>query len=288
VLSSRSSVSAVLACCLAASACADRDPPTVTPSALLHRNDVALGAPVDITLRFRLAHGAAPLAGNHRVLLRFLFDDGTVMASYDHDPPTPAQEWQPETPVTYTRRIFAPEIPYVGDVPVVVGLVPSSGKRLRLFGKEVGDRMYEVARFKLHAQRILVVPLDGWHRHEGDGEGGYRWTQSRSTLTFRNPRQDSVLHLRLSAQPDVFPAPQQASLHIGSGAVHTFPVAATQTDYQIPLTAADFGADDEVLMTIAVDRTFVPAEVQKGGDHRELGVRVHNIFLETSGLSSLR
>jgi hypothetical protein len=97
-----------------------------------------------------------------------------------------------------------------------------------------------------------------------------------------------VLHLRLSAQPDLFPAPQQASLLIGNRAVHTFPVAATQTDYQIPLTAADFGADDEVLMTIAVDRTFVPAEVQKGGDHRELGVRVHNMFLETSGLSSLR
>ena len=281
MLSSRSIVTAALACSLAASACADRDPPRATPSALLYRDDIALGAPVDITLRFRLTRGAAPLAGNHRVLLRFLFDDGTVMASYDHDPPTPAQEWQPETPVTYTRRIFAPEIPYVGDVLVVVGLVPSSGKRLRLFGKEVGDRMYEVARLKLHAQRILVVPLDGWHRLEGDGEGGYRWTQSRATLTFRNPRQDSVLHLRLSAQPDLFPAPQQASLLIGNRAVHTFPVAARQTDYQIPLTAADFGTDDEVLLTIAVDKTFVPAEVQKGGDHRELGVRVHNMFLET-------
>lgn len=103
---------------------------------------------------------ARRLAGNYRVLLRFLFDDGTVMASYDHDPPTPAHDWQPETPVTYTRRIFAPEVPYVGDVPVVVGLVSASGKRLPLFGKEVGDRMYEVARFKLHAQRILVVPLE--------------------------------------------------------------------------------------------------------------------------------
>ena len=279
---SRSIVTAALACCLAALACADRDPPTATLSALLHRDDVALGAPVDITLRFRLARGAAPIAGNHRVLLRFLFDDGTVMANYDHDPPTPADAWQPETPVTYTRRIFVPEIPYVGDVPVVVGLVSASGKRLPLFGKEVGDRMYEVARFTLHAQRILVVPLDGWHRHEDTGDGGYRWTHSRATLTFRNPRLDSVLHLRLSAEPDVFAAPQHASFHIGSRAVHTFQVAATRSDYQIPLTAADFGADDEIVMTIAVDRTFVPAEVQKGGDHRELGVRVHNMFLETS------
>ena len=165
-------------------------------------------------------------------------------------------------------------------MPVVVGLESASGKRLPLSGKEVGDRMYEVARFKLHAQRTLVAPVDGWHAQEGTGEGGYRWTQSRATLTFRNPREDSVLYLRLSAEPDVFPTPQYASLLIGGRAVHTFPVAVTQTDYQLPLTAADFGADDEVVMTIAVDRTFVPARVHRGRDNRELGVRVYNLFLE--------
>ena len=280
MLSSRSIVIVALACCVSASACADRDPLTAEASALLHRDNVALGAPVDITLRFRLARGAAPLDASHRVLLRFLFDDGSVMASYDHDPPKPAGEWRPETPVTYTRRIFVPDIPYVGDVTVVVGLVSASGKRPLLSGKEVGDRMYEVARFKLHAQRTLVALLDGWHAQEGAGEGGYRWTQSRATLTFRNPRLDSVLHLRLNAEPDVVPTPQHASLLIGGHAVHTFPVAVTQTDYQIPLSAADFGTDDEVVMTIAVDKTFVRSRVHKGRDHRELGVRVYNIFLE--------
>ena len=89
-----------------------------------------------------------------------------------------------------------------------------------------------------------------------------------------------MLYLRLSAEPDVFPTPQHVSLLSRSRAVHTFPVAVTQTDYQIPLTAADFGDDDEVVMTIAVDKTFVPARVHKGRDHRELGVRVYNVFLE--------
>jgi hypothetical protein len=282
VLNSRWIAHAALASAVAVSTCADRDVPAATPSALLHRDSVPLGAPVDITLRFRTARGAS-LAGNHRVLLRFLFDDGTVMASYDHDPPTPADMWQPDTPVTYTRRIFVPEIPYVGDVPVVVGLASPTGKRVRLSGKDVGDRMYEVATFKLHAQRHLLVHADGWHRLEGPaGEGGYRWTHAGATMTFRNPRKDAVLHLRLSAQSDVFPAPQQASILIGSRTVHRFPVAAAQTDYQLPLSAADFGVDDEAILTIKVDRTFVPAAVQKGRDHRELGLRVHNIFLETS------
>jgi hypothetical protein len=39
-------------------------------------------------------------------------------------------------------------------------------------------------------------------------------------------------------------------------------------------------------MTIAVDKTFVPSRVHKGRDHRELGVRVYNVFLETK--TSLR
>ena len=214
------------------------------------------------------------------MLLRFLFDDGTVMASYDHDPPTSAQEWQPETPVTYTRRIFAARDPYFrGDVRSSSPL-SSSGKRLRLFGKESATactRSPDSSCTPADPRR----PSNGWHRHEGDGEGGYRWTQSRATLTFRNPRQDSVLHLRLSAQPDVFPAPQQAASTSGAVRCTLFRSRRTRPITRCPLTAANFGADDEVLVTIAVDRTFVPAEVQKGGDHRELGVRVHNMFLET-------
>jgi hypothetical protein len=272
---------AALLSTLAAYGCADRDV-AATPSALIHRDGVPLGAPVEITFRFQMSHHAPPLAANHRVLVRTLFDDGKVLASYDHDPPTPTDQWHPGRTVTYTRRIFAPDLPYVGEVPVVVGLVSPSGERLRLEGKDVGDRLYEVATMKLHAHRTLVVPVDGWHRLEGPPmqSGGYRWTYGKATMTFRNPRQDAVLHLRLSAMADVFPTPQEASVLIGDTLAQRVPVTPTETDFAVALPAAAFGDGDDVVMAIEVDRTFVPSKVQKGRDHRELGVRVHNVFLE--------
>jgi hypothetical protein len=97
-------------------------------------------------------------------------------------------------------------------------------------------------------------------------------------MTFRNPRQDSVLHLRLSAQSDVFPTPQHVSILIGSRTAQSFPVPPAEADYDVPLRATDLGGEEDVTLTIEVDRTFVPADAQKGRDRREL-VRAH-VFLE--------
>ena len=134
------------------------------------------------------------------------------MAAYDHDLPVPTGQWQPGRTITYARRIFVPELPYVGDVPLVLG-VSSSGARLRLVGSETADRLYRVATLKLHAHRTLLVQTDGWH--PGVPDAGFTWTGPTASLTLRNPRQDSVLYLRVSGHPDLGPGPQLASIGIG-------------------------------------------------------------------------
>jgi hypothetical protein len=277
-------VAAALVCSFAAAAsgCVNRDTAVATPAALLHREAVPLGSAADVTLRFHVPSNAAFPAGTHRVLMRLLFDDGNVMASYDHDPPVPMEQWEPGKAITYTRRMLLPEVPYVGDVPLVVGLASSSGTRLLLTGKDVGDRMYEVATVKLHAERTLLVHEEGWHRREGPPtETGHRWTHAKATMTFRNPRRDSVLHVRLSGQPDVFPVPPHVSILIGERVVQRVSVTSSETDYEVALNAAAFGADDDLVLTFAVDETFVPALVGRGVDRRELGFRVHHVFLDT-------
>jgi hypothetical protein len=274
---------ATIACSLAAAAsgCGDRGAAVATPAALLHRESVPLGAAADVTLRFHVPRNAALPAGNHRVLVRLLFDDGRVLASDDHDPPEPTSQWEPGKAITYSRRILLPEVPYVGDVPIAIGLATSSGARLPLTGKEVGDRLYEVATLKLHAERTLLVHEEGWHRREGPPtETGHRWTYAKATMTFRNPRKDGVLHLRLSGQPDVFSTPPHVSILIGDRIVQRVPVTASETDYEVPLDAAAF-PDDDLVLTFAVDETFVPALVGRGVDRRELGFRMHHVFLET-------
>ena len=137
---------------MAGCADADRGPAATRVSILLSRNPVPLGGPLDVTLQFDVPPNIPPFAEDYRVLLRLLFDDGEVMGSYDHDPPTPTRKWQAGATVMYTRRLFVPAFPYVGDVPILVGLYsPASGQRLHLSGKDQGKRTYKVGTLTLQA-----------------------------------------------------------------------------------------------------------------------------------------
>jgi hypothetical protein len=273
---------AAIGCAIAAPACGavEREREAALPSLRLHRESVPIGGPFEITLSFTMPPDAPPLAENYRVLLRFLFDDGKEMANADHEPPVPTRQWQAGRTVSYTRRVFAPDVPYVGDVPIVVGLYSASGRRLPLSGKQKGDRTYEVATLKLNGQRTLLIHDEGWHAPELPAtEPGWRWTKGTATMTFRNPRSDAVLHLRLDGSPDLG-TPQHVSIVLGERIVHTFPVTVDVTDHEVPLSAADFGGDPESVLRIQVDKTFVPARLGTGTDTREMGIRVYNVFLE--------
>lgn len=263
-------------------ACATRERTLIVPALHLHRDAVAIGGPLDVSLTFHVPRQAEPLADDHRVLLRFLFDDGKEMGSDDHDPPVPTRQWQPGRTVTYTRRMFVPDVPYVGPAAIVAGLYSRSGTRLRLAGKDEGDRRYRVGTVTLNARRILLVPQHGWHRPESPpDEPGWRWIGSEATMTFHNPGRGAVLHLRVDGGSH--PASRRVSLLIDDRVVHGFDVTSDEMiDREVPLAAGDFGAGRETTLTIQVDKTFVPA--QSGGtDARELGVRVYHVFMEPRG-----
>ena len=278
---------ALAACAVATAACADADrgAAAMRPSIRLSRNPVPLGGPVDVTLQFDVPPGIPPFAEDYRVLLRFLFDDGEVMASYDHDPPTPTRKWQSGTTVMYTRRLFVPAIPYVGDAPILVGLYsPASGERLHLSGKDQGKQTYKMGTLTLQAPRCLLFFNKGWYRTEESAatHTEWRWTQSEASITTENPRQDSVLYLRVDGRPDLFETPQQVSVSRGDRILQRFSVASGETtDHELALNAGDLGVEDELTLTLKVDKTFVPAWLPgQGSDTRTLGIRVYNASLE--------
>jgi hypothetical protein len=277
-----------LACIIITTACggsAERATRLAPPTVRLSRNPVPIGGPFDLTLRFSMPPDAAPFEARYRVRLEFLFEDGNVMWSDDHDPPTPTTEWTPGVAVTYTRRLFVPDLPYVGRLPILVSLSAESGERLRLSGPDEGGK-YRVGTLMVQPQSpsSLLIFGDGWHQPENVmvTSPGSRWTDSRASLAFRNPQEDSVLYLRLAGRPGLFAAPQQVSILVGARTVGSFAVTSHMpSDYEVRLSAGDFGADEDVGMTLAVDKTFVPAE-QPGhsADRRVLGVLVYHAFLE--------
>ena len=166
------------------------------------------------------------------MFVHFLDTDGELMWTDDHEPPTPVRQWKPGSTVEYTRTMFIPKFPYVGQTRVEVGLFsPSSGERLPMTGQTRGQRTYEVASFEMRLQSdsLFVIFRDGWHDTEVGGEGSgleWQWSKKDATLSFTNPRRDVELFLQLDQPVEAFSMPQHIEVRTGPDVVDSFTLLA--------------------------------------------------------------
>ena len=282
----RSSVT-VLACALAvvAAACGGRksDEPAVASASLsLNKDRVAIASPVRLTYKFVVAP-TATFDGDYWVFVHVLDPEGEQLWTDDHLPATPTSQWKPGQTIEYTRTVFVPNYPYIGEAVVRLGLYqPSTGKRLTLSNEEASRKEYVVARFQLlpQSENIFLIYKDGWQPAEvapDNPASEWQWTKKTATLSFKNPKKDATFYLEWDARTDLFTPPQQVTVRLGDQVLATFP--ADSKDRKLltfPITAAQFGAGDMAELVLDVDRTFNAG----GGDTRELGIRVFHAFVE--------
>jgi hypothetical protein len=286
---SRVAAIAVASLAISCSGADENAAPVATPSVTLRTQTAAIGSPIEMTYRFVVAPNAPVLNGDHMVFVHFLDTDGELMWTDDHEPPTPVRQWQPGGTVEYTRTMFVPKFPYVGQTGVEVGLFsPSTGERVPLAGQTRGQRSYEVASFEMRLQSdsLFVIFRDGWHETEVGGEGSgleWQWSRKDATLSFPNPKRDSEVYLQLDQPIRPFETPQRVEVRAGPEVVDSFPLPAGQPELRrIKLTTTQLGAGSTVELAISVDRTFVPSTIPalKSNDPRELGVRVFRAFVQ--------
>jgi len=282
----------MLLAALCAAACGrteDTAPPVATPSVTLAGKAVPIGSPLEMKYRFTVADDAPAFTEDYWVFVHFLDRDGELMWTDDHRPPTPTDRWKAGNTIEYARTMFVPKFPYTGPTTVEVGLFsPKTGQRVPLTGQTRGQRSYEVAKFDLELQSAnrFVVFKQGWHPAEvADDQVGteWQWSKKEATLTFRNPKKDALFYLELDRPAAPFPEPQQVEVRLGDQVVDRFPLASHEYQLRkIPLSSTQLGTGDTVEMRIAVDRTFVPADIpsMKSRDPRELGVRVFRAYVE--------
>src|SRR5262245_5851860 len=274
------------------SACRRNEPPepgVATPSIALARDRVPLGSPLDITYKFVLAPDAPPFKEDYRVFVGVVDSDGQLMWADDHDPGTPTTSWKPNQTIAYTRTIFIPIYPYVGDAEIHMGLYSlQTQKRVSLIGNDVGKRAYKVGRLQLQPQteNVFTQFKEGWHPAEVAEHNAlveWQWTKKSATLAFKNPKKDAVFYLDLDNPGGIFEQPQQVRISIGDRVIDEFTLTPKrQVLKQIPISAAQFGAEEVVELRIDVDKTFVPAllAASTSKDSRELGVRVFHAFIQ--------
>ena len=277
----------VFACALALSiaACSQKEaaqPPVATPTVTLSPEKAAIGSPLKITYKFEVLPEAT-FDANYAVFVHVLDPDGEKLWQDDHHPAVPTSAWKPGQVVEYTRTVFIPNYPYIGEAIIRLGLYnPATGRRLSLKAQEAGRQEYVVTRLKLlpQSENIFIINREGWHGAEIDANNPtseWQWTKKTATLSFRNPKRDATFYLDFDARPDLFNPPQQVTVSIGGQTLATFAAdTKDKTLKMIPVTAAQLGGGDMVDIVIDVDRTFSPG----GADTRDLGIRIFHTFIE--------
>jgi hypothetical protein len=266
----------------------DNAPPVATPAFTANRARAALGSPLDLTYRFTVSATAPAFDKDYRVLAHFLDSDDELMWTDDHAPAVPTSEWKPGQRVEYTRTMFVPVYPYMGETTIRVGLYdPETGARLPLAGESDGRRAYRVGTLDLlpASDNVFIQFKDGWHNAEVSPENAaieWQWTRQEATLSLRNPRRDSTLYLHFDGRPDLVPG-QELTVRIGDEVLETYALANTdEVIRRIPISAAQFGAGENVDIRLRLNEAFVPAQTPAAAssDTRELGLRVFHVFLE--------
>ena len=271
-------------------ACGRKETPPAalaTPSLTLSHDKAPLGSPVDLTYKFVVANDAH-FTEDYRVLVHVVDADEELMFAFDHDPPKPTSQWKPGETIQYTKTVFIPIYPYVGEAAIHVGLhSTSTQKRLPLSGENVGQNAYRVARLQLQPQteNVFTVYKEGWHPAEVAEHNSmveWQWTKKDATLSFKNPKKDSLFYFDVDNPGSVFNEPQAVKVSLSGQVVDEFTLQPKQPELRkIPLKAAQLGTDDVSELTISVDKTYVPAVVASGSkDPRELGIRVFHAFVD--------
>ena len=140
----------------------------------------------------------------------------------------PTTQWKPGQTVEYTRTVFVPIYPYVGEAAIQVGLYSTTNqKRLPLAGEDAGQRAYKVAKLQLQPQteNVFTVFKDGWHpaevaEHNAASSGSGR--SSDATLSFKNPKKDVVFYFDVDNPGSVFDEPQQVQVSLDDQPVDEF------------------------------------------------------------------
>jgi len=264
-------------------------PPVAKASVTVNRRAAPLGSPIEITYKFVVANDAK-FAEDYRVMLHVVDADGELMWTDDHDPPTPTTQWKPGQTIEYTRTVFVPIYPYVGDAGLQIGLYsPRTQTRLTLDGQDAGQRAYKAGTLQLQPQseNIFTVFKDGWHpaevaEHNASVE--WQWTKKQATLAFKNPKKDATFYLQ--ADNPVFNESQKVKVTLGGVVLDEFELMPQrQVLRRIPIKADQMGAAEMAELQVTVDKTFVPLQVSGGAskDPRELGIRVFHAFIQPVG-----
>lgn len=247
----------------------------------------------EMTLRFGTLSSFVAPAGDSDVYVELRSGD-RLIAEDTFAPPAPTSTWQPDKEYAWLRRIYIP--PFIDEfspafkgsevLGVTVGFTApaAGGAALR---SPVLTRKF---RLVPAGDLPVILYLDGWYPAEsasGNSSVAWRWTGRTARCAIDNPGREALLVLRGETGPGALqgadpqakaPAPQIV-LNLGDLVLDEFRPEGTVFEKSYRLSKEQMGTGRDFILTIAVDRTFVPARTVPGStDERELGIKVTLLY----------
>jgi hypothetical protein len=232
--------------------------------------------PIEAWVRRRSGAATLLIGGRHlggsgsppaRLVVRL--DGGAVVA----------EDIAPE-PGSFLRLVSLPARALAGDGPLAMLDVTATGT-------DGGPApALAIEQFDLQSPGRVVFGFDeGWHEPEynpGNGRS-WRWTSAASTIRVRPPEPPQALRLRVTGESPLryYQEPPAIVVRAGTVALATLrPSSDFDESVSLP---ADVLARAGGLVTLDVDRTFVPDDREHNGDRRRLGVRIWGVAIEPAG-----
>ncbi len=260
----------------------------IHPAIKVNRERAPLGSAIEVTYSWNVEAAAKPIPAGYRAFVHFLDSRKVVLFTDDHVPTPAPESWEPGKTYSYTRTVFVPIYPYVGEAQVVIGLYAAQGRgeRIVLKGEDYGLRAFKVAKIELlpQTENIFLVYKDGWHNPEPHPENPAierTWTKKEALVSFKNPKKDVVVYLEADASPKFFPAPPVLTVKVGQAGLQV-PIEGSDVFLRrIRVSAADLGNEEWVDLRLSMNQSFVPKLMTPplNTDDRELGLLVYHLHV---------
>lgn len=226
-----------------------------------------------------------PLGRDFSVFVHF-WHNANLIVQDDYTPDVPTSKWEKGKEYVVRRRLFIPKFVDEFD-PSFKG---EETLRLSVGFYNPFDRTGEGQREVLSRKlKVTPPPLGtpeviyerGWHDLETDQDSPlkqWRWTAKEAACVIDNPKRDALLVIRGGVNKVAVPD-QKVSFKINGLPFDEFIPAEAIFEKTYTIKKEMVGDKDEFILTISVDKPFIPAKVMpQSKDDRELGLMIGLIY----------
>jgi len=221
---------------------------------------------------------------DYKIYVHFWDKNKKILFQDDHYPPIPTSTWTKGKEIKYSRRIYIPQ--FIDEFDPQFKGEETLKLSIGFYNPENKNDKFNVYNKKLTVypppiDTPVIIYEDGWYNKEMNPDAQikeWRWTAKEATCIIDNPHRDALLVIKGGVNKEILPD-QRVIIKINGKVIADFIPETGIFEKFIRVKKEILGNNDVFKLTIATDKTFIPAKVYPSSDdERELGIQVSFLY----------